>query len=193
MGFLIISLLIGVGGFAIVLARELRIPISGTINIDASILDEYIEQKIDEEFGGISGMNGIGDCEPGWLEYKERCFFISTNKKSWLDAQDYCWNFDGYLAEIRDNQTDKYVKSLLEKDEDNNQRIFFIGASDLEGDNRWIWANSRKPVTSTYREHFNSSGGHCAAVMEEGQSTFRLHNLHCDRKLRFICEVDKIY
>lgn len=60
MGFLIISLLIGVGGFAVVLARELRIPISGTINIDAIILDEYIEQKIDEEFGGISGMNGIG-------------------------------------------------------------------------------------------------------------------------------------
>ncbi|VDI42869.1 Hypothetical predicted protein [Mytilus galloprovincialis] len=112
--------------------------------------------------------------------------------QSW-SGKDYCWNFDGYLAEIRDNQTDKYIKSLLEKDEDNNQRIFFIGVSDLEGDNRWIWANSRKPVTSTYQEHFNSSGGHCAAVIEEDQSTFRLHNLHCDRKLRFICEVDKIY
>lgn len=76
---------------------------------------------------------------------------------------------------------------------DNNQRMFFIGASDIEGDNRWIWANSRKPVTSTYREHFNSTGGHCAAIIEEGRATFRLHNLHCDRKLRFICEVDKIY
>lgn len=60
MRFLFICLLVGVGGGAVVLAREIRIPISGTINIDASILDEYIEEKIDEEFGGISGMNGIG-------------------------------------------------------------------------------------------------------------------------------------
>lgn len=193
MMFLFISLLIGVDVGSVVLARELRIPISGTIDIDASILDEYIEQKIEEEFGGISGMNGIGDCEPGWSEYKEQCFFISTNRKSWSDAQAYCWSFGGYLAEIHDNQTDVYIKSLLEKDEERNQRIFFIGASDLEGDTKWIWANSKKPLNNMYLENFNATGGHCAAIMEEGLTTFRLHNSHCGRKLRFICEVDKIY
>lgn len=41
-------------------------------------------------------------CQQGWRENEGKCYFFSSEEKTWFEAQSYCLEQHGHLLSIRD-------------------------------------------------------------------------------------------
>merc|ERR1712154_404192 len=92
-------------------------------------------------------FTSLGMCCPlGWLDLDGSCYLIGPSTHKWFEAQVYCWDQGGYLAEV----TSEEEFSLLEKYFLQDGVYYWIGLSDVasEGEFRWMeshgvldWAN----------------------------------------------------
>ncbi|XP_052059640.1 perlucin-like protein [Mytilus californianus] len=86
-------------------------------------------------------------CRAGWKELKDRCYFFSTDKKSWHEAEVKCRNLGGYLAQVTDSAENSWIVSMITSKKVNQQN-YWIGATDFkEGD--WKWVNDLSKVHFT--------------------------------------------
>ena len=66
-----------------------------------------------------------GTCEDGWIPYGESCFFLSTEKMNWHDAEETCVEAGGHLASCLSSKEAYFLQDKLKKMNLNNK--FFVG------------------------------------------------------------------
>lgn len=84
--------------------------ISGLLNIYFAVLQCSVVIYI-SCFGHICAQIKVccvvvfsahGQCQPGWREYENKCYFFSTDTKSWMEANAFCLEQNSNLMSIQD-------------------------------------------------------------------------------------------
>merc|ERR1712076_44805 len=94
--------------------------------------------------------NPTATCEGDWFEVPDHgCFLINVETtRSWLDAQNFCEDNGGYLAEVIDEDIQETLTVFL--------GIYggaanaWIGANDIGATGDWKWIHSGSNVTELF-------------------------------------------
>ncbi|VDI59402.1 mannose receptor, C type [Mytilus galloprovincialis] len=142
-------------------------------------------KKLEEKLEGKSRR-----CRPGWKEYKDNCYFFSTDKKTWKEAEIDCRNLGGYLTQVTDSAENSWIVTMI-TGKKVIQQHYWMGASDFkEGD--WRWVNDLSKVTYTdwntaTKEPTNSGGIEDCAHFWHGQN-YKWNDQPCKDAFAYICE-----
>ncbi|VDI56799.1 Hypothetical predicted protein, partial [Mytilus galloprovincialis] len=90
----------------------------------------------------LEGKNA--KCPAGWKEYKNHCYYFSSDTNSWPDAERKCRNIGGYLVQISDSSENSWVVSILRKAVQHDCG-YWMGATNAK-DGQWKWINDLSRV-----------------------------------------------
>ena len=78
-------------------------------------------------------------CDQGWDVFGDHCYFYSTDKESWNDAEEYCQEEGGHLASVNTPAIQEYVLDELTRRSMNSA---WFGGNDIEEEGVWMWTDS---------------------------------------------------
>uniref|UniRef100_A0A3B3D6F8 C-type lectin domain-containing protein n=1 Tax=Oryzias melastigma TaxID=30732 RepID=A0A3B3D6F8_ORYME len=116
-------------------------------------------------------------CQPGWRQNDGKCYFFSTDTKSWFDANNYCMEQNSHLRNFL----------LLTQI---GTEIYWMGLNDEIVEGVWEWSDG-----SPFIEYLlwgqgqpdNWQGNeHCGEVV--GYNNGHWNDENCDSKRRYICK-----
>ena len=67
-----------------------------------------------------------GNCEMGWIPFKESCFFLSEAEADWYDADEACEEAGGHLASCMSSQEASFLQDVI-KSMPGNKTQYYIG------------------------------------------------------------------
>ncbi|XP_024286595.1 macrophage mannose receptor 1 [Oncorhynchus tshawytscha] len=77
----------------------------------------------------------FSQCEEGWRAYEDKCYYFSTNTKSWDDARTDCVGRGSHLMSILDIPERTWVRTQV------GTEIFWIGLNDIAAEGVWEWTD----------------------------------------------------
>jgi len=80
----------------------------------------------------------VGRCEEGWEEHGDHCYLWSTEKMTWIAAENFCQEQGGHLASVASHEKMGYVRSGLAKI---GVTDIWLGGNDMEKERVWIWTD----------------------------------------------------
>uniref|UniRef100_A0A669F0Z1 C-type lectin domain-containing protein n=1 Tax=Oreochromis niloticus TaxID=8128 RepID=A0A669F0Z1_ORENI len=127
----------------------------------------------------LSIFSAHSQCQSGWREYENKCYFFSTDTKSWFEANEFCLE-GGNLASIHTQEEEEFL-ALYSK-----------------GTTKWIgysWSDGT-PLSHTNwgdGEPNNHEGREdCVEMVSNANGTYSLWNdLNCDAHQDWICKITK--
>nr|XP_020506487.1 macrophage mannose receptor 1-like [Labrus bergylta] len=126
-------------------------------------------------------------CHEGWRENENKCYFFSTDTKSWLEAQSFCLSQRSNLMSIQDIHERLWIRTQIDAE------IYWFGLNDRIAENVWEWADG-----DTYNEHLSfwapgqpdnwgaEPGEDCGQVL--GGSYGQWNDENCNVKRKYICK-----
>merc|ERR1711934_751137 len=82
--------------------------------------------------------SGCNECEQGWEKNGANCYFWSTNKMNWTDAEDFCKKKGAHLASVTSSTINDYI---LEGKAIRNIPHLWVGGTDAEIEDVWKWTD----------------------------------------------------
>ncbi|KAM9450976.1 lymphocyte antigen 75-like [Clarias gariepinus] len=129
----------------------------------------------------------LGNCETGWREYEDRCYFFSSDFKKWHDALDTCLSKGGNLMSILSLHERVWISTQI------GEAIYWIGLNDIVSEGNWEWSDGSiyYPYLEYWRpgqpDNYNDNED-CGQV--DGKSDGRWNDEHCTAQRQYICKRD---
>uniref|UniRef100_A0A3B3BIN7 C-type lectin domain-containing protein n=1 Tax=Oryzias melastigma TaxID=30732 RepID=A0A3B3BIN7_ORYME len=134
-------------------------------------------------------------CQPGWRQNDGKCYFFSTDTKSWFDANNYCMEQNSHLLSIQDEEFSLTVPPCflfqLWVRTQIGTEIYWMGLNDEIVEGVWEWSDG-----SPFIEYLSLWGQgqpdnwqgneHCGEVV--GYNNGHWNDENCDSKRRYICK-----
>ena len=93
--------------------------------------------------GNEESEHCLTSCPRGEEEKKEEmgnhCYYWSTARKSWKDAEFFCQDKGGHLAAVTSLEIHNFLMKRVDKDD--FYTWFWIGGSDKEKEGTWKWTD----------------------------------------------------
>ncbi|XP_067232917.1 C-type mannose receptor 2-like [Chanodichthys erythropterus] len=129
--------------------------------------------------------SGFSQCEEGWRPYEERCYFFSSDMKTWHDALEDCVSKGSNLMSIKDIHERTWVRTQI------GTSIFWIGLNDVASEGNWEWSDGSVfyPYLSYWKEGQPDNWGDnedCGQV--QGASDGRWNDETCTARRQYICK-----
>ncbi|XP_013385293.1 perlucin-like [Lingula anatina] len=133
------------------------------------------------------------ECPSGFVELGGSCYYISTAKKTWLQAQEYCQSLSANLATI----TSKAENEMIAANLPDSVPYWWIGANDRENEGRWVWVATNATLTFTnwFRpddEPNNLNGNEDCVVIYYKEYNNKWNDASCITNTEFVCERSRI-
>uniref|UniRef100_A0A8C6SHM3 Si:dkey-26c10.5 n=1 Tax=Neogobius melanostomus TaxID=47308 RepID=A0A8C6SHM3_9GOBI len=112
-------------------------------------------------------------CAPGWLQFGESCFFLSTLRKTWDEAKKNCSDMRGDLAVVTSPSVQKFLTG-------NGRLQYWIG---LRGN---TWVNGKSLSQSYWSD--KPTPGYCVMLRGDMASDKNWYKSSCTRLTYYICE-----
>ena len=77
-------------------------------------------------------------CSDDWEGHGDRCYYWSTDKKTWNEAEAFCQQENGHLASITSDAINQYV---LEGMNSKDFGYTWIGGNDIDEEGTWKWTD----------------------------------------------------
>ncbi|XP_038640892.1 CD209 antigen-like protein C isoform X2 [Scyliorhinus canicula] len=120
-------------------------------------------------------------CPDEWRLFQKNCYYFSSYKKNWTDAQKSCASMDANLVVINKAEEQTFVKGWQ------NDKDHWIGLSDLISEGDWRWVDGTDYTSSVkFWDISQPNGGeeHCVTMFTEG----KWHDWPCNFGHLSICE-----
>ncbi|XP_014906843.1 macrophage mannose receptor 1 [Poecilia latipinna] len=124
-------------------------------------------------------------CREGWREYESKCYFFSTDNKTWTEANAYCIEQGSNLMSIQDIHERLWVRTQI------GTEIFWIGLNDLVVENVWEWSDGKPFIEylsywmSGQPDNYNEVE-HCGEVV--GYDFGHWNDDNCSNNRKYICK-----
>merc|ERR1711973_707110 len=79
----------------------------------------------------------------GWIPLDGHCYLLGPTKMNWFQAQQFCWEKGGYLAEILSQSEQTNVAALLNT---GKFKFYWIGLNDMAFEGKFEWQHSFTPL-----------------------------------------------
>ncbi|CAL9682123.1 unnamed protein product [Knipowitschia caucasica] len=128
--------------------------------------------------------NAHGVCRSGWREHESKCYFFSTDVKTWDEANVFCERQQSHLTSVQDIHEQLWLRTQV------GTEIFWMGLTDQITEGVWEWTDG-----TTYLEYFshwmsgqpdNWEDEDCGQIL--GGSFGRWNDEDCAVKRKFICK-----
>uniref|UniRef100_A0A3P8QR91 C-type lectin domain-containing protein n=1 Tax=Astatotilapia calliptera TaxID=8154 RepID=A0A3P8QR91_ASTCA len=118
------------------------------------------------------------ECEDGWKQHGENCYFFSTRKSSWDASRTVCRTQGGDLVKI--DSSEDYVI------------YFWIGLTDSAEEGRWLWVDG-SPLNERLTFWFFHEPDDWTEEDSDGEDCARMEPMYwfdksCKARERSICE-----
>ncbi|XP_039876044.1 C-type lectin domain family 4 member M-like isoform X1 [Simochromis diagramma] len=77
------------------------------------------------------------ECEDGWKQHGENCYFFSTRISSWDASRTVCRTQGGDLVKIDSSEEQNFLRTTIQQ----IRRYFWIGLTDSAEEGRWLWVD----------------------------------------------------
>ncbi|XP_045157796.2 perlucin-like protein [Mercenaria mercenaria] len=126
-------------------------------------------------------------CPRNWIQHRCRCYFFSSDKKSWTNALEACREKGGDLVEVNDIMEHHFLMSKLPHWNYYEYEVgFWIGMTDKERNDKFVWISSGQiPTLPLWHP------GQPTHVWDENCGTYlrdKWNDLKCEEELPYICE-----
>uniref|UniRef100_A0A3B3UB58 C-type lectin domain-containing protein n=1 Tax=Poecilia latipinna TaxID=48699 RepID=A0A3B3UB58_9TELE len=145
---------------------------------------------VDQHSTFLSLSLAHSQCREGWREYESKCYFFSTDNKTWTEANAYCVEQQGHLVSFH-----------------SEEELSFLTGEQLKGSSKWIGLR-HNPIEGGYSwsdgtplSHTNWGHGEpnnhedreeCVEMVSSNNGTFSWWNdLNCDAHQDWICIISK--
>ncbi|XP_045073508.1 C-type lectin domain family 4 member E-like [Coregonus clupeaformis] len=126
-----------------------------------------------------------GSCPEGWRRFGCRCYYLSTEKKSWEESRQDCLERGADLVIINSEEEQAFINGF--------ESVYFvwIGLTDSVTEGTWKWVDGTPLTTPRYWESGEPGGGrveNCGEIcyMSSGQRVWR--DYMCSFSQEWICE-----
>ena len=125
-------------------------------------------------------------CDKGWYSFLDHCYYyISTERKTWDEANEYCQNIDSSLLEIDSNEEAQFILDTYP-----TRYGIWVGAHDRAQQGQFVWQQSKQPVQKDLWAQYqpdNASGNeHCVDIWKYPEG--KLYDGFCNYHKYFVCE-----
>ncbi|XP_061072210.1 CD209 antigen-like protein C [Conger conger] len=131
-------------------------------------------------------------CPQGWEQFSSKCYYFSTERKSWKDSHRDCLRRGADLVIIESDEEQAFITKYTED-------YYWIGLSDLETEGTWLWVDgtllqknywsSGEPDNVYYLDRGIYRPADCAVTCR-GENVWE--DSGCQLSDRFICETDAL-
>ncbi|XP_055010163.1 macrophage mannose receptor 1 [Boleophthalmus pectinirostris] len=131
----------------------------------------------------LASANSV--CRTGWREYESKCYFFSTDTKSWAEANNICQRQHSHLVSIQDIHERLWLRTQLASE------IYWIGLTDQITEGVWEWTDG-----TTFIQYLSywmqgqpdnwNDNENCGQVV--GYSNGQWNDENCDVKRKYICK-----
>ncbi|XP_065146742.2 uncharacterized protein [Paramisgurnus dabryanus] len=133
--------------------------------------------KLSEQW--IQKINGL--LTDGWINYKFSFYFISSEKKNWIESRRYCREKEADLIIINNKEEQDLFKNRSEADS------IWIGLTDSDEEGKWKWVDGSTLTTSfwdtvIHKEPNGKTKENCVVSYTPGWADFS-----CTKTFKWIC------
>lgn len=126
----------------------------------------------------------LSQCQQGWRENEGKCYFFSTETKTWNEANAYCLHQRSNLMSIQDIHERLWVRTQI------GDQIYWMGLNDLAVEGVYEWSDGTPFIE--YLSYWmanqpdNWEDEDCGQVV--GSSYGQWNDEDCSVKRKFICK-----
>ncbi|KAM7392700.1 hypothetical protein PAMA_007697 [Pampus argenteus] len=128
-----------------------------------------------------------GQCPVGWREYEDKCYFFSSDTKTWGEANAFCTEQNSNLMSIRDIHERLWVRTQI------STEIYWIGLTDEVEEGVWEWSDGTPfyEYLSYWKQGQpdnwgDDPGEDCGQVV--GASNGQWNDEKCNARRKYICK-----
>ncbi|XP_035240902.1 C-type lectin domain family 4 member E-like [Anguilla anguilla] len=135
-------------------------------------------------------------CPQGWEQFYSKCYYFSTERKTWLDSHSDCSKQGAGLVIIESKGEQEFVTNRT------REHPYWIGLSDSETEGTWLWAGITLLQKGFWRsgepdDHYwteNKTQGKikdadCVVTVPD-ENTWE--DTRCFSNYKFVCETDAL-
>ncbi|XP_074486693.1 C-type lectin domain family 4 member E-like [Sebastes fasciatus] len=148
------------------------------------------EERVRLKLRELSGCSSSQQCPAGWRLINCRCYFLSTEKKTWMDSRIYCLSKDADLVVINSEEEQKSLYRL-----NGNVPAYWIGLHVPTGSTRWKWVDGSALTKSSWMPGQPNRNPmkveDCVTMYLFYPELANWHDIPCSTKQRWLCEKDQ--
>ncbi|XP_064819218.1 uncharacterized protein LOC135536925 [Oncorhynchus masou masou] len=146
------------------------------------------ERVVEGSGMAVQMMRTVLKCPTGWKMLGSRCYFLSTERKTWQESRLDCLNREADLVIINSRQEQKLLYQL----HGDADLLVWIGLTDSVNEGTWIWVDSTPLTTSYWKrgkpDHGGTNNKDCVEVNHRDSVLANWNDAPCNHMLRWICE-----
>ncbi|XP_034543082.1 CD209 antigen-like protein A [Notolabrus celidotus] len=135
----------------------------------------------------LEGCLSDSSCPAGWKEINSRCYFLSTESKTWQDSRNYCQSQAADLVVINSMQEQRALYRL----DGDSYLLFWIGLHDTAGTFRWVDGSAL--AAPFWQSGQPDHGGpnnieDCVEMYHRSPELANWNDARCEDKRKWLCE-----
>ncbi|XP_037702942.1 killer cell lectin-like receptor subfamily F member 1 isoform X2 [Choloepus didactylus] len=151
--------------------------------------DEFGDLKVKSETRGnlsnedadncvlrATGHRGL--CPSEWLRYQEKCYWFSSELKSWSASYEYCLGRQSHLLIIQDQLEMAFIQENLRQ-----SNYVWIGLNFTSSKRTWTWVNGSPLDPRLFFIKGPDKENSCAATKEN-----KIYSESCSSVFKWICQ-----
>ncbi|XP_067423999.1 killer cell lectin-like receptor subfamily B member 1A, partial [Emydura macquarii macquarii] len=131
---------------------------------------------------GPAGGSGCKLCPTDWRLRGDKCYWFSTESKTWSESRADCSARGSQLLVIRDREELQFLKDVTHW-----SKQFWVGLSVPSAQKAWVWLNSSQLDLTRFPWLGQPQRNSCGTVKEN-----QIHSESCSSAYQWICQRDAV-
>ncbi|XP_026215278.1 CD209 antigen-like protein C [Anabas testudineus] len=149
-------------------------------------MGEEEREKLKMQLSELNGCEASQQCPTGWRMINSRCYFLSSESKTWEESRRYCQSRGADLVVINSEQEQKALYHQYEE----AVLLFWIGLRDIEGTFKWVDGSAlTKSFWQTGQPNPNDNED-CVEMYHFYSELANWNDTPCGKQQRWLCEKD---
>ncbi|KAL4217630.1 hypothetical protein ACF0H5_022372 [Mactra antiquata] len=98
----------------------------------------------------LSAAQNTGACPAGWVQFKQSCYLLHSQKTNWYESELVCKGHHSTLAIVTDKDENDFIKNTIRNAHSGeNDAHVWLGAGDDVVEGHFLWYGTDEHLTFT--------------------------------------------